>query len=60
MSKNIKKSLQIILITVAVVILLPATLLPILRLPAVQTYLVKGITQYISNETNSTVSIGDI
>ncbi len=44
----------------AVILLLPIALFPILRIPAVQTYVVKGITRYISNETNSTISIGDI
>lgn len=60
MHKSIKKTYKIFIGIVAVLILSLTALFLIVRLPAVQTFIVKKVTGYISDETNSTVSIGNV
>jgi hypothetical protein len=60
MLKSIKKTYNIFIGIVAVLILSLTVLFLIVRLPAVQTFIVKKVTGYISDETNSTVSIGNV
>jgi len=60
MHKSIKKTYKIFIGIVAVLILSLTALFLIVRLPVVQTFIVKKVTGYISDETNSTVSIGNV
>ena len=60
MSKNIKKSLKYFIIIIGVFITLPAILYPLLQFSAVQTYLVNRITGHLSQDINSTISVGKI
>ena len=60
MVKSIKKSIKYFIIIFAVVILLPLAFFIILRSSSVQTYVVKGITKYISRELNTTISVGSV
>ena len=60
MLKIIKKTVNFILITGVSLILMPLTLLLILRIPLVQTYVVQGVAKYISTELKSTVSVGKV
>ena len=57
MPKIIKKTITFLLVPGAILVLLPIFLFLILRIPFVQTYVVKGVTQYISSEIRSTVSV---
>jgi hypothetical protein len=60
MRKSIKKICNILIGTLAVVILLFFSLFIALRLPSVQTFLVKKITSFISNDIKATVSVGKV
>lgn len=60
MAGRIKKSIKYLIIVIGVLIMLPAILFPVLQISAVQTYLVKRISGHLSNEINSTISIGKI
>ena len=60
MPKIIKKTINFLLVPLAVLVLLPIFLFFILRLPIVQTYVIQGITKYISSEIRSTVSVGKV
>jgi hypothetical protein len=60
MLKSIKKAYNIIIGTITVLVLIIALLFFIVRTPAVQTYIVERITNYISKETNSTLSIKNV
>lgn len=57
MLKSIKKSYNIFMLTLAVLVLSFILLFFIVRTPAVQTFIVKKVAGYISKKTNSTVSI---
>lgn len=60
MSKIIKKILSILVIPAGVLFLMPVSILLILRIPYVQTNLVKGVTNLMSQELNTTISVGSI
>ncbi len=60
MLKSIKKIFNILTGAIAVLVLTLAVLIFILRLPSVQTLILKKITDYISKETKSTLSFGKI
>ena len=58
MTKNIKKSLKYFIIFLGIIITLPALLYPILRIPEVQTLILRRITNHLSGELQSTISVG--
>lgn len=60
MLKSIKKSINIFIGTVAVLVLVLTVLFLLVRIPAVQTFVVKKAAGYISDEIKSKVSIGKI
>lgn len=60
MLKSIKNSYNIFIGIVAVLVLSLSLLFLIIRIPAVQTFIARKVTGYISGETNSTVSIGKV
>lgn len=60
MPKSIKKSYIFLIVLAAVIILLPSVLFSIVRTPVVQTYMMRKIMRYISEETKSTVIVGKI
>jgi hypothetical protein len=60
MHKSIKKTYHIFIVTLAVLILSLTVIFIIVRIPSVQTYLVRKVAGYISNEIKSTVSIGKV
>ena len=60
MLKSIKKSYNIFIGIVAVLVLSLSALFLIIRIPAVQTFIARKVTGYISSETKSTVSIGKV
>ncbi len=60
MSKNIKKSLKYFIIFIGIIIILPTLLYLILRIPEVQTLIVKRITGHFSNEIKSTITVGKV
>ena len=60
MLKSIKKTYNILIGTVAVLVLSLLLLILIIRIPSVQTFLVRIVTDYISNDIKSTVSVGNV
>ena len=60
MLKIIKKTYKIFIGTLAVLILLMMLLFFSVRIPSVQTFLVKKITSHISNNIKATVSVGKV
>ena len=60
MLKSIKKLYHILIGTLAALILSLSVLFLVVRIPAVQTFIARKITDYISKETKSTVSIGNV
>ena len=58
MLKNIKKSLKYFIIFGGIVIMLPTVLYLCIQIPAVQTLLLKRITNHFSEELKSTISFG--
>ena len=60
MAKFIKKSFKYFIIIVGVIIMIPTVLYLVLQISEVQTFLVKRITNYFSNEIKSTISVGRI
>ena len=60
MLKSIKKLYKTFLGIVAGLVLSLTVIFFVIRIPAVQTFIAKKITGYISKETNSTVSIGNV
>jgi len=60
MVKSIKKSVKYILIFLGIIITLPTIFYFILRVPVVQTMLVRRITDHISEETRSSIMIGKV
>jgi hypothetical protein len=60
MVKSIKKSFRYFIIFIGIIIGLPTLLAFVLRMPAVQTMLVRRITDHISEEFKSTISVGKV
>lgn len=60
MGKNIKKSIKYFIISVGILVIFPTFLFTLLRFPKVQTYLVRQITNHISEELKSTISVGNL
>jgi hypothetical protein len=60
MLKSIKKTINFLLIVLAILILTSFAFAIVLRIPAVQTYIATGVARYISHQINSTVSVGKI
>ncbi len=60
MFKNIKKSIKYFIIVIGVVIMLPTVLFPLLQISAVQTFLVNRISGHISDDINTSISVGRI
>jgi hypothetical protein len=60
MAKNIKKSLKYFIIFIGIIIILPTLFYFILRIPEVQTFAVRRISGYLSNEIQSTISVGKV
>jgi len=58
--KIIKKTVNILLVPGAILVVLPFILFILLRIPFIQTYVVQGVTKYISSEFKSTVSVGKV
>jgi hypothetical protein len=55
--KIIKKTIKFLLVPGAILALLPIFLFMLLRLPFIQTYVIKGLTKYISSEIRTSVSV---
>jgi hypothetical protein len=60
MVKSIKKTINFLLIVLAVLMLTSFAFAVVLRIPAVQSYIATGVARYISHQINSTVSVGNI
>ncbi len=60
MLKSIKKSFKYLVIATGIVIAIPLFLFSIVRIPEVQTFIVKRITSHLSNEIKTTVTVGKI
>ena len=60
MLKSIKKSLKYLTILIGIILLVPTAFSLVLRIPEVQTLIVRRITGYISEKLNSTVSVGRV
>lgn len=60
MLKSIKKSFTFLMAFAAGLFMLLMLLFILIQIPAIQTLIVKGITQYISKEIKSTISIGKV
>jgi hypothetical protein len=58
MIKSIKKSFKYVIIFFGIIIILPTLLSFILRIPEVQTFLVKRIISHISESISSTIEVG--
>jgi len=60
MVKSIKKSIKYFIIFIGIIITLPTILVFVLRMPGVQTMLVRRITDHISEEFKSALSVGEV
>jgi hypothetical protein len=60
MLKIIKKTLSIIAVPGAVMVLVPFCLLILFRIPYIQTSFLKALTKYLSETVNSEISVGQI
>ncbi|MDY0098342.1 MAG: translocation/assembly module TamB domain-containing protein [Bacteroidales bacterium] len=60
MLKSIKKSFKYFIIATGIILAIPVFLYSIIRIPEVQTFIVKRITSHLSNEIQTTVSVGKI
>ncbi len=60
MLKSIKKSLKYLAILIGIILLVPTSFSLMLRVPEVQTLIVKRITGYLSEKLNSTISVGRV
>ncbi|OFY63447.1 MAG: hypothetical protein A2Y71_02400 [Bacteroidetes bacterium RBG_13_42_15] len=60
MVKSIKKSIKYLIIFFGIIIALPTLLAFVLRMPGVQTMVVRRITDHISEEFKSTLSVGEV
>lgn len=57
MFKTIKKSFKYLIILIGILVLVPTFFSLLLRIPEVQTFMVKRISSYFSDEIKSTISI---
>lgn len=60
MIRHIKRSVKYLIMLLGVIILLPTVLYLLLQTPAVQTFMVKRITNHFSLQLKSTISIGSV
>ena len=60
MLKSIKKSLKYLAIPIGIVLLVITSFSLILRIPEVQTFIVKRITSHISGRMKSTITVGSV
>ncbi|MFO7575453.1 MAG: translocation/assembly module TamB domain-containing protein [Bacteroidales bacterium] len=60
MVKSIKKRYKIIILLIAILMLIPAAGFFLIRLPAVQTFIVNRITSQIDDNLNTSISIGKV
>ena len=60
MFKSIKKSLKYLTILIGIIILVPTFFYLIAQIPQVQTFIVKRITDHLSDQIKSTITIGSI
>ncbi|MCU0472186.1 MAG: translocation/assembly module TamB [Bacteroidales bacterium] len=60
MAKNIKKSFKYIIIFFGILISVPTLLSFFLRIPVIQTFMVRRVTDHISAEIRSTISVGKV
>ncbi len=60
MFKNIKKSVKYFIIFIGIIITLPTMAYFILRVPMVQTIIIRRITSHISEELRSSITIGKV
>ncbi len=58
MAKSIKKSYKYLFVIAGIIIVLPTILFSFMRLPAVQTLMVKRITGHLSQKISTTISVG--
>jgi hypothetical protein len=58
MAKSIKKSYKYLFVIAGIIIVLPTILFSFMRIPAIQTLMVKRITGHLSQKITSTVSVG--
>lgn len=58
MVKNIKKSIKYLIIFLGIIISVPTLLSFVLRIPVVQTFMIRRVTDYLSAEIRSTISVG--
>ena len=58
MLKSIKKSIKYLLILIGIIILTPSFFYLIVRIPEVQTFVVKRITSHFSDQIKSTITVG--
>lgn len=58
MLKNIKKSFKYLAILIGIIIVIPTFMSLIILIPEVQTFIVKRITDHLSNEIKATISVG--
>lgn len=58
MLKSIKKSIKYLAILIGILVLTPSFFYVIIRIPEVQTFIVKRISGYFSDQIRSTISIG--
>lgn len=60
MIKSIKKSIKYLIIGIGIMMLVITVLYSLIRLPEVQTFIVRRITSHLSNEIKSTITVGKI
>ncbi len=58
MAKNIKKSYKYLIVIAGIIIVLPTILFSFMRIPAVQTFMIRRITSHLSEKISSTISVG--
>ncbi len=58
MLKSIKKSIKYLIIVIGIIILTPTIFYLIIRIPEVQTFIVKRITGHFSDQIQSTITVG--
>jgi hypothetical protein len=60
MLKSIKKSIKYLIILIGIIILTPSFFYLIIRIPDVQTFVVKRITSHFSDQIKSTITLGKL
>ncbi len=58
MLKSIKKSIKYLIILIGIIVLTPSFIYLIIRIPEVQTFIVKRITSHFSEQIQSTITVG--